>query len=171
MRFLLRQSCIRRNTAARSRRIQAAALAMLALLQFSNRCAGQEPCPGRQFGITYAPGGNLPYIELGADGQSGKFLLDYGATESSLSDSAFDAPGPAVAIAQFSLPGFGGGRFTLRRYNPSAQPAGGQLGVVGTDFLSLLSAHFTSSSQEDREVPLPCEQSEWGTDTRLSNQR
>lgn len=48
-----------------------------------------------------------------------------------------------ASIADFSLPTFRTGRFDLAEYALIRQPPGGQLGIVGTDFLSLLTADFS----------------------------
>jgi hypothetical protein len=41
-------------------------------------------CEGQSFDLVTAPGGRSPYIRLAVDGRTGPFLLDYGATTSSL---------------------------------------------------------------------------------------
>ena len=46
-------------------------------------------CGGRPYARMSIPGGSSPYVELTADGIKGPFLLDYGATRSSLSAAAF----------------------------------------------------------------------------------
>ena len=90
---------------------------------------GEALCGGRRYALETAPNGAWPYITLSADGVSGQFLLDYGATASSLSASAFPGSSGSVRIADFSLPGFSSGSFQLRRYGLPLQPKGGQLGV------------------------------------------
>ena len=50
-------------------------------------------CGGRPYARVSVPNGASPYVELTADGVSGPFLLDYGATRSSLSASAFSGEG------------------------------------------------------------------------------
>jgi hypothetical protein len=134
----------RRGQSLPRRRLFAIVLAILALALPAGfwPCFAQEPCPGQRYPLSYAQGGSAPYIGLEADGRSGKFLLDYGATASSVSNAVFQAPGASIRIERFSLPSFSGGNFALRRYDLTWQPPGGQLGIVGTDFLSLLSAHF-----------------------------
>lgn len=75
-------------------------------------------------------------MRLEADGMSGPFLLDYGATRSSL--AAVDVAGDGVRIASLSLPGFGEGQSEV----PARPDNGERLGVAGTDFLSRLTADF-----------------------------
>jgi hypothetical protein len=104
-------------------------------------------CDGRRYEKSGVPNGASPYIKLSADGISGQFLLDYGATRSSLSASAFAASDGSVRNATtLFLPGFEGGNFDLRHFDVPLQPAGGQLGVIGTDFLSLLSVQITGNA-------------------------
>jgi hypothetical protein len=91
------------------------------------------------------PGGHAPYIALRVDGHAKTFLLDYGATASSLAKDAFDsgrADNGKVTLLNFALPSFSTGHFDLARYWIGRQPPGGQFGVIGTDFLSLLTADF-----------------------------
>ena len=99
-------------------------------------------CDGRRYERSAAPGGGSPFIRLSADGVSGQFLLDYGATRSSLSASAFTASNGSVRNAVLSLPNSPRGNFDLRRYDLPLQPAGAQVGVIGTDFLSLFSVQI-----------------------------
>jgi hypothetical protein len=107
----------------------------------------EEPlCDGRRYALSTISNGASPYIGLSADGVFGQFLLDYGATKSSLSASAFAASGGPVKNVAISLPGFKGGSFELKRYDLPVQPDAGQLGVIGTDFLSLLSVQFTGGA-------------------------
>jgi len=125
-----------------------AAIAILAVVvtaKFGTR--NEEPlCDGRRYALSTTSNGASPYIGLSADGVFGQFLLDYGATKRSLSASAFAASGGPVKNVAISLPGFKGGSFVLRRYDLPLQPDAGQLGVIGSDFLSLLSVQFTGGA-------------------------
>jgi hypothetical protein len=103
-------------------------------------------CDGRRYEMTTVPNGASPYIGLSADGISGQFLLDYGATRSSLSASEFTPSAGSVRNAALSFPSFERGNFDLSHYDMPLQTAERQLGVVGTDFLSLLSVQFTGSA-------------------------
>lgn len=103
-------------------------------------------CDGRQYELGNVTNGASPYIGLSADGVFGQFLLDYGATRSSLSTSVFAASDRFIRNAALSLPGVKGGNFVLRHVDMPLQPAGRQLGVIGTDFLSLLSVQITGSA-------------------------
>lgn len=120
---------------------------------------GEGLCGGRAYPVVTVSGGASPFIKLSADGVSGAFLLDYGATKSLLSASAFPSSTGPIEVGNFSLPGFSKGSFAPVRFdNLSLKPPGGQFGVVGTDFLSLLTAQFSKD-----EVFLggePCQPSE-----------
>ncbi|ACK50322.1 hypothetical protein Msil_1357 [Methylocella silvestris BL2] len=101
-------------------------------------------CGGERFAIERAGGGASPYIRLTAGSVTGAFLLDYGATESLMSSAALPPGAGSTEISNFSLPSFSHGRFKPGSFERlSLQPEGGQLGVVGTDFLARLSAQFS----------------------------
>jgi hypothetical protein len=93
--------------------------------------------------VVHAGAGAAPYVRLRAGGITGAFLLDWGATSSSVDRRRYpDGDGP-LNVQDFTLPSFSSGSFERRGYGLMVAPAGGQLGIVGTDFLSLLSAHLT----------------------------
>ncbi|MGD9783232.1 MAG: hypothetical protein AB7E80_02875 [Hyphomicrobiaceae bacterium] len=123
-----------------------AALALFAALAAGHRYEQGtdtgERCPGRRFAVETVTGGAAPYITLRADEQRGAFLLDYGATFSTLSSERFGNHPAGGTISRFDLPTFPAARFKLTSYWTQRAPPGGQLGVIGTDFLSLLTADF-----------------------------
>ncbi|HRD75714.1 MAG TPA: hypothetical protein PK264_07240, partial [Hyphomicrobiaceae bacterium] len=86
--------------------------------------------------------GAAPYVKLRAGGISGHFLIDWGATASSVAARRYPSARERLEARDFSLPSFASGTFMLRDYALSLEPPGGQLGIVGTDFLSLLAAHL-----------------------------
>jgi hypothetical protein len=92
------------------------------------------------------PGGSSPYVELTADGIKGPFLLDYGATRSSLSAAAFPGSDGSIRHAAISLPGIKSADFHLARYEFLLQPEKGQLGVIGDDLLSRFTVQLTQST-------------------------
>jgi hypothetical protein len=102
-------------------------------------------CGGRRFARIAVPNGVSPYIDLTADGKTGPFLLDYGATRSSLSAAEFPGPEGAIRRAAISLPGIEEADFHLARYDLLIQPERGQLGVIGGDLLSRLTVQLTPS--------------------------
>jgi hypothetical protein len=100
-------------------------------------------CGGRPYARMSVPNGSSPYVELTADGTKGPFLLDYGATRSSLSAGAFPGPDGSMRKAAISLPGVERADFHLARYDLLLQPGKGQLGVVGDDLLSRFAVELT----------------------------
>jgi hypothetical protein len=103
-------------------------------------------CGGRPYARVSVPNGASPYVELTADGVSGPFLLDYGATRSSLSASAFSGADGSIRTAAISLPGIERADFHLARYYLLLQPGKGQLGVIGDDLLSKFTVQLTDST-------------------------
>lgn len=126
-----------------------AAVAMLACaLAFAVVAKAQDPdaaalCGGERYALEGPPDSLTPAIALTADGVQGAFLLDTGATRSSLSADAFSSAEGSVRNASISLPSFERGDFRLARYDAPERGGSGRLGVIGTDFLSLLTAEFT----------------------------
>ena len=127
----------------------------LAVFMETRDHAGEALCGGRRYEISRFRNGVTPYIALTAEGVRGQFLLDYGATRSSLSADTFAGTAGSDKAAAISLPSFEKGAFRLARYDQPVQTATRQLGVIGTDFLSLLTAQFSGSAVylSDR----PCE--------------
>lgn len=117
---------------------------LVALAIFAARLRDDEAlCGGRRYALGAVEKGAAPYVRLSADGRAGAFLIDYGATRSSLSAAAFAGPEGAVKNADLSLAGVGAASFTLRAYGMPLAPSGGQLGIIGTDLLSRLSVQFS----------------------------
>jgi hypothetical protein len=103
-------------------------------------------CGGRSYARISVPTGASPYVELAADGVTGPFLLDYGATRSSLSAAVFSGPDGSIKTAAVSLPGIERADFHLAQYYLLLQPGKGQLGVIGDDLLSRLTVQLTESA-------------------------
>jgi hypothetical protein len=103
-------------------------------------------CGGRLYARVGVPNGTSPYIELTADAATGPFLLDYGATRSSLSAEAFGGAEGSPRRASISLPGIEQGDFHLARYGLLRQPEKGQLGVIGANLLSRLTVQLTANA-------------------------
>ncbi|WP_395697631.1 hypothetical protein [Methylocella sp.] len=138
----------------RSIALRGFALAILAAVGsvISVCCAEETLCQGRRFDLVRAGGGFATHIRAAAAGAKGAFLIDYGATRSSL--SADDFPGARGPMsADVDLPGFSRGSFALRRYRMSRQPEGGLSGVIGTDFLSLITAQISDEDVYLGEEP------------------
>jgi hypothetical protein len=118
------------------------AVALIAANSVGNRDR-EALCGGIRYELDNVRNGLSPYIELTADGVSGHFLLDFGATTSSLSARVFATSTEPLKSVSLSLPSFRHGAFELKRYD---LPRHRQLGVIGTDFLSLLSVQITESA-------------------------
>ena len=97
-----------------------------------------DRCGNERLVVSTSRPGLPPRVTLTADGRTGLFLLDTGATFSTLAASQF-GPGGTYTAQSFTLPGFPTGSFRLVDYWTTPGPQGRQLGVIGTDFLSLLS--------------------------------
>jgi hypothetical protein len=100
-------------------------------------------CGGRPYARVGVPNGTSPYVELTVDGKTGPFLIDYGATLSSLSAAAFPGREGGVRKAAILVPGIDEADFHLARYDLLVQPEQGQLGVIGADLLSRLTVQLT----------------------------
>jgi hypothetical protein len=103
-------------------------------------------CGGQPYARMSISGGSSPYVELTADGIKGPFLLDYGATRSSLSALAFPGSDGSIRHAAISLPGVKSADFHLARYDLLFQPEKGQLGVIGDDLLSRFTVQLTQGA-------------------------
>ncbi len=123
----------------------ACALALAVFMETRDH-AGEALCGGQRYDLSRDRNGVTPYIALTAEGVPGQFLLDYGATRSSLSADAFAGTAGSDKAAAISLPSFEKGAFRLARYDQPVQTSTRQLGVIGTDFLSLLTAQFSASA-------------------------
>lgn len=121
--------------------------------------SADDRCPGDSLPILRASGGFAPYVALTAGERSGSFLLDFGSTQSSLSRAQFVDRGPSTVTA-FSLPTFASGRFVILGYHDGGQDLpGGQIGIVGTDFLSRLTVDFSFRADGRGDVVIgsgPC---------------
>jgi len=110
-------------------------------------------CGGRPYARIGVPNGSSPYVELTVGEVTGPFLLDYGATSSSLSAEAFPGRSGSISKSAISLPGIGSADFRLARYDLLLQPKKGQLGVIGDDLLSRLTVELTESTAYIGEEP------------------
>ena len=116
-------------------------------------------CPGEVFAIERTAGGAAPYLRRTVLGREGAMLIDYGATASTLSAAlSGKSPGVIIDAPDFRIPGFAGGRFRVVTYGHLRAPAGGQLGVIGTDFLSLMTGDFVYAGSTPNALlsPRPC---------------
>jgi hypothetical protein len=143
-----RSSAIIRRPAARRRgtpaRLLRAVLLLLPALSVSAATAkaGTGMCDGMRIPLNTSVL-SLPFANLALGGRNGNFLLDTGTTRSRVDMRRYEVPdGAKVFLSEFSLPWAQGGLFTAADLRSFAAPPGGQLGSVGTDFLSLRSIEF-----------------------------
>jgi hypothetical protein len=123
-----------------------AAIAAWVWLQDARIADLAERCDGQRFPIEIVQGGTAPYTTLTAGAERGAFLLDYGATASTVSAERFGNRRAGGTVSNFDLPSFPPARFRLARYWTAHAAPGGQLGLIGTDFLSLVTAKFSYRS-------------------------
>ena len=84
-----------------------------------------------------------PFVNLTLGGINGNFLLDTAATGSLVDRARYGAAaGSKIALSGFTLPTVQDGEFVAADLQAFQAPAGGELGVVATDFLSLRSLEF-----------------------------
>lgn len=119
---------------------------------------GPSPAPGPAPGPSPAPAAQpaclgasqplvidhqMPYAQVRVSGRTGYFVLDFGATVSSLTPAGFDAPGAPLPVAgttdryaQFEFFGpWGAVQLALQPQAPATSRVR-QAGVLGTDFLA-----------------------------------
>ncbi len=76
-------------------------------------------------------------------GRNGNFLVDTGASASSVDGAAFSlTPGSNARLDGSTFPTITGGSFAVFNWSSAPAPPGGLAGVIGTDFLSLRIAEF-----------------------------
>jgi hypothetical protein len=140
---VIRRSAARRRGAP-ARRFRAVLLLLptLSMVSATTAKAGTGLCDGMRIPLDTSVL-SVPFANLALGGRNGNFLLDTGATHSRVDMQGYETPdGAKIFLSGFSLPGAHGGLFTATDLRSFAAPPGGQLGSVGTDFLSLQSIEF-----------------------------
>jgi hypothetical protein len=123
-------------------RLFAAVLLALSVAATTAAMAETSICGGTRIPIDTSVF-NKPFANLTLGGDNGNFLLDTGTTHSRVDMRRYGVPeGSKIFLSGFSLPFVQGGLFTAADLRSFSAPAGGSLGAVGTDFLSLLSIEF-----------------------------
>jgi len=64
----------------------------------------QSPCGGTRFNVQTVAAESRPYVQLTLDGKTGPFLLDFGATASTVARSVWNVPGPEVYLSGLISP-------------------------------------------------------------------
>jgi hypothetical protein len=122
--------------------LAAALLLALAVATPWAALAGQSLCGGTSIPLDTSVSGK-PFVQLTLGDINGNFLLDTGATGSQVDRGRYGVPeGSRNSLSGFSLPTVQGGVFVAADLHSFAAPPGGELGTVGTDFLSLRPLEF-----------------------------
>ena len=105
---------------------------------------GPPLCDGRGYRLRETAIGVPPHVTLILNGMPGSFLLDYGATKSSLWTDYVPRPGATVRV-RTSIPGISSAEFLLRHADTPPN-ANDPVGVIGTDILSRVTMEFNSAT-------------------------
>jgi hypothetical protein len=105
-------------------------------------------CPGGAIPLDVSVA-STPHVRMQLAGRNGNFLVDTGASASSVDGGAFSlAPGSNARLDGSTFPTITGGSFAVFDWSHAPSPPGGLAGVIGTDFLSLRVAEFHYDAQE-----------------------
>src|SRR5271156_5157988 len=99
-------------------------------------------CPAGSIGLDLSVEAT-PHVHMQLGGRIGNFLIDTGASTSSVDARIFGVTvGSSIRIQGSSFPTVSGGDFAVFDWSHAPAPPGGLAGVIGTDFLSLRVAEF-----------------------------
>jgi hypothetical protein len=99
-------------------------------------------CPGGTISLDVSVAAT-PHVRMQLAGRNGNFLVDTGASTSSIDGVTFSlAPGSNARLEGSTFPTMAGGSFAVFDWSNAPAPAGGLAGVIGTDFLSMRIAEF-----------------------------
>jgi hypothetical protein len=105
-------------------------------------------CPGGAIPLDVSVAAT-PFVRMQLAGRNGNFLIDTGASASSVDGGAFSfTPGSSVRLDGSTFPTISGGSFAVFDWSHAPAPPGGLAGVIGTDFLSLRVAEFHYDAAE-----------------------
>jgi hypothetical protein len=105
-------------------------------------------CPGGAIPLDVSVAAT-PFVRMQLAGRSGNFLVDTGASASSVDGAAFSLnAGSSVPLEGSTFPTITGGSFAVFDWSHAPSPPGGLAGVIGTDFLSLRVAEFHYDASE-----------------------
>jgi hypothetical protein len=105
-------------------------------------------CPGGAIPLDVSVAAT-PHVRIELAGRNGNFLVDTGASASSVDGMAFSLTPEANARLEGStFPTVSGGSFAVFDWSHAPAPPGGLAGVIGTDFLSLRVAEFHYDASE-----------------------
>jgi hypothetical protein len=99
-------------------------------------------CPGGSVTLDLSVDAT-PHVHMRLGAHDGNFLIDTGASASSVDARIFGLePGSKTRIEGSSFPTVAAGDFAVFDWSHASAPPGGLAGVIGTDFLSLRIAEF-----------------------------
>jgi hypothetical protein len=99
-------------------------------------------CPGGSIALDVSIEAT-PHVHMQLGGRNGNFLIDTGASTSSVDARIFGVTvGSSIRIEGPTFPTVSGGNFAVFDWSHAPAPPGGLAGVIGTDFLSLRIAEF-----------------------------
>jgi hypothetical protein len=99
-------------------------------------------CSGGSIGLDLSVEAT-PHVHMQLGGRIGNFLIDTGASTSSVDARLFGVTvGSSIRIQGSSFPTVSGGDFAVFDWSHAPAPPGGLAGVIGTDFLGLRIAEF-----------------------------
>ena len=117
-------------------------LAIALALAPTGAFAQSAVCPGGSIALDVSVEAT-PHVHMQLGGRSGNFLIDTGASTSSVDARIFGVTvGSRIRIEGSSFPTVSGGDFAVFDWSHAPAPPGGLAGVIGTDFLSLRVAEF-----------------------------
>jgi hypothetical protein len=105
-------------------------------------------CPGSAIPLDVSVAAT-PHVRMQLAGRSGNFLVDTGASASSVDGATFSLmPGSNAQLSGSTFPTITGGNFAVLDWTSAPAPSGRLAGVIGTDFLSLRIAEFHYDARE-----------------------
>lgn len=115
--------------------------------------ASAAPCPGTRLDILTPPLAATPYAMLELDGKRGPWLLDLGASATTVSSRIWQAssPGEPVRLSGFGALGQPAGPrpYAVAEGGPDRPGLGTPQGTIGTDILSTVTTEFHFESAND----------------------
>jgi hypothetical protein len=105
-------------------------------------------CPGGSIALDISVAAT-PHVHMRLGAHEGNFLIDTGASASSVDARIFGLElGSKIRIEGSSFPTIAAGDFAVFDWSHAPAPPGGLAGVIGTDFLSLRIAEFHYDAQQ-----------------------
>lgn len=118
--------------------------------------AAAAPCPGTRLDIVTPPLAATPYVTLELDGRRGPWLIDLGATATTVSSRVWQAPGPGepVRLSGFGVLGVPAGPhpYAVAQGGPDRAGLGTPQGTVGTDLLGSVTTEFHFERANDAHL-------------------